>query len=58
MATLESRPVVAAPPGRGSVLRLAPHLVVRGALLTALLVAVYHRTAATLWHTWTHNDDY
>jgi len=26
--------------------------------LAALLVAVYHRTFAELWHVWTHNDNY
>lgn len=27
-------------------------------VLALLLVATYHRAAATLWHTWTTNDDY
>ncbi|HYM80510.1 MAG TPA: exosortase/archaeosortase family protein [Candidatus Limnocylindria bacterium] len=31
---------------------------VQAGLVAALLVAVYHRTAATLWMTWTTNDNY
>ncbi|TMQ72665.1 MAG: exosortase/archaeosortase family protein [Candidatus Eisenbacteria bacterium] len=58
MSTLESRRAFAAPPGAGTASRLAPRAVLGGAVVAALLAAVYFRTAATLWHTWTHNDDY
>jgi len=30
----------------------------QGLAIAGLLVAVYHRTAAELWHVWTHNDNY
>jgi exosortase len=58
MATLDPPPVVAVPSARGLALPVTPRLALGTLIVTALLVAVYHRTAATLWHAWTHNDDY
>ena len=55
---MASGPAVSAPPGEGAALRLKPRSVLGAAVVAVLLTAVYHRTAATLWHTWTHNDDY